>query len=542
MLTPTALLARLDRRLPLLTGGSRDLPARQQTLRGTIAWSYDLLTPAEQWLFRQASVFADGCTAEDAALWVIAYQEAMPKAEAPDQERPAPDAVLTSLVEKSLVRQERREDQLRFTMLETIRELALEQLRANGEEEAARQRHLDHILVLARAAEPHLNGPDQNAWLDRLGRERENIRAAERWATERGDVEASLSLAASLSRFWRTRSSASEARERLDRVLRLAAIAPPIPTTVRALLTTGDMARILGEYAMSQALFEQGLVIARHLEDPVTIATALGELSRLAGFRGEYDEATRMGEEGLAILEGLSDPSSLAEALRELGMVNYLAGDVQRARALQERSLAVAREHGDQRTISNALFSLGLTYHVSGEIALAKRFYEESLVVNRAQQHRTSEGATLNNLGHVAMLEGDLATARTILHDSLVASREGGDRRRIAFTLSAVAGLMVMEGEPELGLWVDAAALEALDVMKATLAQTMRTLYNSHIAPGEAAIGPEATAAARARGRETSLERALQAALTWLATPSQQWLTSFDLEPAAGLRPEASAR
>jgi tetratricopeptide (TPR) repeat protein len=442
-------------------------------------------------------------------------------------------------VEKSLVRQEQRGDEPRFIMLETIREYALERLRANGEEDEARQRHLDYFLVLAEEAEPYLLGPAQNDWLERLGPDSENIRAAERWATERRDVEASLILAASLFRFWRTRASASEARERLDRVLRLASVAPPAETTVKALLATGDTARVLGEYAYAQALFEQSLVVARHIEDQIGTAKSLGELSRLAGYRGEYDEALRIGEEGLAVIEELSDLASLSEALREVGMVSYLAGDVDRARALFERSLAAAREHGDQRAISNTLFGLGLTHHVTGAIDTARQFYQRSLDLDRAQRHRTSEGSALNNLGHLAMLEGDLPTARVLLHDSLVASRDGGDRRRIAFTLSAVAGLMVLEGEPELGLWIDGSALAALDAMKATLAPAMRALYDEQLVPAGEALGREAALAARARGQETSLERALQAALTWLAVAASSPWTRLDVDPEVAARPES---
>ena len=506
LLEPQAMAQRLDRRLPLLVHGARDLPARQQTLRDTIAWSHDLLDNRERTLFRRLAIFVGGWTLD--AAEVVCDQ-------AGDL-----DVLwgLESLFSKSLIGQARgAAGEPRFTMLETIREFAFEKLVESGDESSTRHRHLDWLIALADAAEPHLFGHDQDAWLDRLNRDRDNILAAERWAAESGDVERCLRLEAPLLRFRHTRDGAGDARERVDRLLRLAPVAPVAPATARALYGAGITARLLGDYRSAQSLFEQSLAIARHLDNRSLVALALSELGKLGGFRGEYAEASRLGAEGLAILEGHAELAGLSDALREHGMVSFLAGDVERAAGLFERALAAGLEIGDQRAVANASFSLALTHHVSGRIDLARQHYEVCLATDRAQSHRGSEGSVLNNLGHLALLEGDLSTARRLLRESLLASREAGDRRRIAFTLSAVAGLIVREGEPERALAIDAAALATLVSMQASLAPAMRALYDAALVPATEALG-EAAAVARERGRALSLDEVLAEALDWLSS------------------------
>jgi tetratricopeptide (TPR) repeat protein len=507
LLAPQAILARLWRRLPLLTGGARDLPARQRTLRDTMAWSYDLLDEPERRLFRRQAVFLGGSTIEAAEAVCNAIGDL------------GLDILegITSLVDKSLLRREDGPDgEPRFGMLETIREFASEKLRDLDEDDTTSQWHFDWLVALAEQAEPHLFGPEQNAWLDRLGRERDNIRAAERWAAARNDVEGCLRLRGALLRFWHTRANDSDARQLLDRVMLLAPSAPPVAATIKALDGAGGMAVRLGDYPLAQSLFEQGLALGRQIDDRPGVAQALTELGRLAFYRGEYAEAQRLGAESLAILEGQPEPVGRPDALREQGLACYLAGDLEQARARFVRGLTAARDLGDQRAIANLSFGLALTHHVSGEVDVARRLYEVCLATDRSQGHRSSEGSVLNNLGHLAIMEGDVSTARRLLLASLNASREGGDRRRIAFTLSAVAILMSLAGEPERALSTDAAALAALDAMRTSLASAMRALYDAGLAPASDALGDRAASAARQRGRAWSLEEALTEALGWL--------------------------
>jgi tetratricopeptide (TPR) repeat protein len=402
-------------------------------------------------------------------------------------------------------------------MLETIREFAAEQLQASGEEESARRRHLRYLIDLADEAGPHLEGPEQDAWLDRVERERENIRAAERLAAERGDVEGCLRLAAPLWRYWQTRAGANDARERLDIVLRLAPLAPPTPESVKALSGLGLMARVLGDYASAQSLFERCLALARQMGDPGSEALSLSKLSILAGYMGDYERGRRLSAEGLAIRDVHPEIEGISDALREAGMIEFLDNQPDDARAFFERAILAGEEVGDQRAVANASYSLGLIHHLLEELPEARRMYSVCLETDRAQGHRASEGSNLCNLGHVAVLEGNTRDARTFLRESLLASHDGGDRRRIAFTLSVVACLMVLEGVFEPALRLDAAALAVLDTMNAPLAPAMREKYDTQLGVAADVLGPAGAATARTLGRALSLDQARHEALAWLA-------------------------
>jgi predicted ATPase/DNA-binding CsgD family transcriptional regulator/Tfp pilus assembly protein PilF len=492
--------------LGLLTEGARDLPARQQTLRGTIAWSHALLTPAEQRLFRRLAVFAGGCTIA-AAEWVCE----------------ASWMDVASLVEKSLLRQDDRTGELgdggaerRVRLLEMLREYALEQLEASGEEAAIRRRHLAFYADLAAEAEPKLAGSEQDLWLDRLDQERDNLRLATRWAGAAGDVERFLHLGASLHRYWRTRSDPADARDYVEAMVALAAPAPPPSVAIKAYEAAGRLAMLIGEYPAAHQLFAKSLEVARQLDDRPGSAAALRELSELAYFRGNYAQADRLGSESLVIFEQHGDLAAIAGTLRALGMVQYLAGDQARARTLFERGLAAARQLDDRQAIDNLTFGLALTYHVTGQIDEARRLYEECLSIDRALGHRSAQGSVLNNLGHLAIMRGDLGQARVLLRESLLASREGGDRRRLGFTLSAVAGLLAAEGNVAGAIRLDAAGRAALATMDATLAPAMRALYDAQLAPAREALGEDGVAAAESAGRAMTLDQAVADALTWL--------------------------
>jgi predicted ATPase/DNA-binding CsgD family transcriptional regulator len=485
---------------PMLAGGPRDLPPRQQSLHDAIAWSYGLLDAQEQALFRRLAVFSGGCTFEAAEVICDASWEG-----------------IASLIEKSLLRQETPPDgELRVRMLETIRDYALSQLAASGEAEALQQRHAAYFVDLAERAEPELTGPRQAVWLERLDRERDNFRAAASWAAGRGEIETMLRLGAALIRYWRTRGDAADVRERVEGILALAATAPPLPATVKAFYGAGDLARVLGDYVAAQSLLERSLQIAREIDDRAGLASVLCELCKLAGYRGRYGDAHRYGEESLALLEELGDLSGLATALREVGMIGYLEDRQPEARRLLERGRAIARQLGDQRLIGNFAFSLALTHHVAGELATARRLYDECLAIDLAVGSRASAGSVLGNLGNVATLEGDVARAPTLFRESLAASREAGDRRRLAFTLSAVAGLAATDGAFERAVRLDAAASTATAEMGARLAPGMRAVYDSQLELARNALGEAGVAASRAAGQSLSLEQVVDEALSWL--------------------------
>ena len=295
LLPPKAILARLDSRLTLLTGGGRDLPERQQTLRGAIAWSHDLLEPAQQTLFRRLAVFAGG--------WTIDAAEAVAGFGA-DPPLPVFDG-LDALHDTSLIRAQEgigadaRADP-RFAMLQTIQEFASEQLATSGELGQAKEAHASWFLELALSAEPHLPGPSAVSWLDRLESEHDNLRGALDWLRTQGDAERAVTLAAALWRFWWLRGHIAEGRFELETAL---AVTSPMASAARnsALDGAGVLAETQGDYDRAEALHREALTISRDRGDRTGIARALGNLGVVAFDRGEDDQATALLEESLAL-------------------------------------------------------------------------------------------------------------------------------------------------------------------------------------------------------------------------------------------------
>ena len=507
--------------LHLLADGPRDLPARQQTLRNAIAWSYNLLDEPEQRAFRQLAVFVGGCTLEGAeALVSAAMRDADGTARTPDA---SPDALplVSALVEQNLVRREQTNyGEPRLRMLETVREFAYGQLVALGELPRAEREHAAYLVTLAERAEPALAGPEQANWLDRLDLERDNVRRAASRAVGRGDVETVVRLDAALIRYWRSHADELSVRERVAGILALATTAPPTLSTVKALAGAGDLARSLGEYETAQALFERCLQIARDVGDRDGIASALWGLCRFSGHRGRYQAARQYGEESVTLYEETGNLVGLAAALCDLGMILYFERRQAEARATLERGLEIARQIGDRDRVSELVYSLALTYHVAGDFGTARRHYDECLTICRELGSRTITGSALGNLGNLLTLDGDLEGARLMLHESLTLSRGAGDRRRLAFTLSSVAGLAAATEAPERALRLDAAASAATRQMGARLASAMRAVHDAQLEPARHALGGERAATAEAEGASVPLDEAVDEALAWLASPS----------------------
>jgi predicted ATPase/DNA-binding SARP family transcriptional activator len=331
LFSPAALLSRLERRLPLLTGGARDLPARQQTLRDAIAWSYDLLEEAEKTLFQRLSVFVGGCVL--GAAEVICH----PKTGAlPPLTIDLLDGV-ASLVDQSLLwRKEQPDGEPRFVMLETVREFALECLAASGEEPALRRRHAHCYLSLAEKADARLTGPEQAVWLDRLERELDNLRAGLEWFTHAGEAEKALRLGAALWRFWAVRGYLSEGRERLAGLLAWSGRVPPQAPSLR------PGTRAAGGYPRSGWRFPP-------LPGPVQTAVRLKALYAagvLADAQGDYTAARSLFEEHLGIQRESGDVEAIATALCSLGNIANAQGDQAAARSLFEEALALFQEAG----------------------------------------------------------------------------------------------------------------------------------------------------------------------------------------------------
>jgi tetratricopeptide (TPR) repeat protein len=402
-----------------LTGGARDLPARQQSLRATIAWSYDLLDEDEQRLFRWLGVFVGGCT--------LADTEAVCDAEG-DLGRELLDGI-ASLVDESLVRQvEHGNGEPRFMMLETVREFAWGELHRSAEAGEIRRRHARFFLGLAEEAEVELGGRDQVAWFVRLEEEHDNLRAALEWSLETGEAETGLRIGGALHWFWRVRGHLAEGRERLALLLALPAAQQRTPARSRALLVAGSIAGVQGERTTAQALCEEALEISREIGDPALIQIAAGALGCVLQGRGELDRAERLFQERLAIARDLGDRWSVSCVLNDLGNLALSRGEHEEARAFQEESLAIRRERGDWRGISSVFTNLGILAAARGDFEGARTFIQEALVIGRELGDRHTVANSLLNLGCAALDQGIYDEAERFFSEALSGFQEIGNR------------------------------------------------------------------------------------------------------------------
>ena len=397
VLPPQAMLDRLHRQLDLLTAGPTDLPERHRTLRGALAWSYNLLRPNEQAVLRRLSVFVDGVALE-AAEGVHA---------SPPDTPPLLDA-LASLVNNGMFRDEPEPNgRPRFAMLHTIAAFALEQLRARGEEADARGRHAEHFLSLADQAETQLTGSAQGEWLDRLERDHANLNVALQHALDHGDVETGLRAAAALARFWERRGYAGEGRAWLDALLSGEALAAPA-LVAKALNASGNLARIEGDYPAARARYERALELARELKDTRRVAVALNNLGAAAKEQGDYTTARAHYEESLVLKRDLGDRWGIALTLSNLGVASNAQGDYAGARAFLGESLALFRELQDRWGIALATNNLGTTASHQGHVERAAALHADSLAIRRELKDRWGLAESLEGLARVATAKTEL--------------------------------------------------------------------------------------------------------------------------------------
>ena len=432
---PQALLQRLESRLQLLTGGARDLPTRQQTLRGEIDWSYSLLSKAEQTLFARLSVFAGGCSLEVAEA-VCNPDGALDVLEG-----------LASLVDQNLLRRE-GEDEPRFLMLETIREYASERLVASGEEELMRQRHAGFFLALAERAEQEVDGPRQARWLDQLQAEHDNLRTALRWALDRGKAEMALRLAMALDTFWLVRTHWSEGRRWLGAVLEADTSVPP-GLRARALRVAAGLAVQQTQYQAARRWSEESLTVAEQLGDRGERAAALLNLGQVAGLEGDFIREQALYEESLTLYRELGSRERTCEALFRCGATAWQRGDHPRAEVCLRESLALARELGDTHRLGNCLTDLGEVALAQGELERARTIFEDALHLQRQIKDRNCSALSLSGLGAVALEQGDSVGARRRLEESMALFEEIGARRYQAGALLRLGGVAMMEGDTE---------------------------------------------------------------------------------------------
>ncbi len=511
LLSPAALLARLERPLPLLAGGSGTLPARQQTMRAAIAWSYGLLTRDEQVLFRRLAVFFKGC--DLAAAEAIRASESD---DSPDPNRPTLD-LIASLMDKHLLQQEPGQDgEPRLTMLELIREYALEELAADGREAAIRLAHAAHYLALANEAGERLQGAEQLHWLERLEAEHDNLRAALRFALDRGDGVTALRLGRALWRFWYIRGHFREGLRWLEEVL--AVDHAPEPSLVRTraeiLAGAGLLAFYQGDYGRATTLCAEGLALG----DARGQAIALWGLAVVARNNGDVPGARTLHEQGLALARSLGDQMLVVEHLQYLGTLEGLVGQIATARPLLEEALAISRALGDRRGTAAVLGMLGTTLCEAGEYTAARAMLLEALPVAEAMGERRVVGRILQRLGDTAIAAGEFATAERWYRDGLAVMVSIGDRWFVAVVLDRLAGLAIALGQPQTAARLFGAAAALRDTLGMSRPIFNRGRYDLDFAATREALGEAAFSSAYLLGRTQNFDDALAATSTLAAT------------------------
>ncbi len=549
LLPPQALLDRLNHRLHTLTGGVRDLPERQQTLRNTIQWSYDLLSEEEQRLFRRLAVFVGGCTLEAVEALYDVLKNGMTS---------VLDGV-ASLLDKSLLQHmEQRQGELRLMMLETLREYGLEALVANEEMEATRQAHAYYYLALAEEAEPGLDGPQDAVWLERLEREYNNLRAALQWSLEQaGNEEArqrnemALRLGAGLQRFWEVRGHWSEGRYFLEQAL-VGSKGVAAPVQLKALKAAAHLAYVQGDTDRAEALSKECLTRCRELGDTAGIALSLRLLGLIAWLRcnfvvacslteeslalfrevghkegtawalfnlatlisqqGVYDRAISLTEESLVLFRALGNRQGIVWSLLELANMLFSSqGDPAKVRVLIEKGLALSREVGHKEGMCWAFYILVEVFLQEGNAVKARLLLEEEMALSKELGHRQGPDESLFLLGKVQALEGDLAAARALYEESLVLGREMSDDLNIPFYLEGLAEVVAVQGEPEWAarLW---GTSEALREERGTpIPPVYRAGYEHSVAAARVQLGEKAFVAAWVEGRGMTIGQAVAA-------------------------------
>jgi predicted ATPase/class 3 adenylate cyclase len=506
---PQALLRRLDARLKFLTAGTRDLPPRQQTIRNTIDWSYDLLNDGEKQLFARLGVFVDGCTLQ--AADAICNTNGDLQIDVVDR--------VTALVDKSLVQQkEGLDDEPRFVMLETIREYALERLAASGEAEVVRRKHAEYYLELAETAERSFAGPEERRWMDALEAEFSNLRAAIAWSLA-GDLEIGAGIIIALDTFWEAHGHRSEAISWTEQAL---AEGMTLAPSLRAELLSrwADHQRERGSLALAVKFGEEGLVLARASGDKRVIGHAIGHLGSLLRDMKEYERARSMSEEALALLREIGDKKEerhILNTLRGLAKLAVLQGDLERGWILSEEITELCRRLGDAAGVAESLNRQGEWARFRGDYARAAPLYEECIANYQMLGYVPDLFAVLN-LGFVNLRQGEPVRAQARFREALVlALKTGSAWNLLALGIAGIAGvLLALQATPE-------AASHAARLLGAALLQWERIGVSPErndardlewfVATARAQLGEEAFAAAWAAGRALTLEQAVAEAL-----------------------------
>lgn len=500
LFSPQALLARLKRSpaMQLLGGGARDLPARQQTLRVAIEWSYNLLDADEQRVFRSMSVFSGGCDLDAA--------EAVCRAEGASS-HPVLD-LLIALADKNLLRAAQTNGEPRFSMLRTIQEYAREQLESCGELPEARHRHGAHYLGLVERAEKELFGPERGAWLERLDQEHDNLRAVLGWSLEQDQPIAAFQMGGVLWRFWFARGYNNEGREWLSRIL-LKDGDVPISLKANVLNGAGGLALIRGDYEVAHQYLSECLAARKMIADKPGMSSVYHNLGHLAIQQNDFETALSYIRESLALDQELGDQTGIASGLFSIGWILTLHKDYAAAEEHAKQGLVISQALGDQ-------WQIALSNSLLGEIAYQQARYERAHQYLSASKAMFTEFGDLGQLssvdqglGLVALHQGNFETAESLFIDSLNRKQELGDKRGIAYALEGLAYVAAARSAMRKAARVWGAAETLRNSTGSPLPESEQADQEMYITSARAQLREKVFLAEKEAGAEMSLEQAI---------------------------------
>jgi len=466
-LDPKEMLARLERRLPLLVGGARDLPSRQQTLRAAITWSYDLLSPAEQDLLHCLSVFVGGCSLE--AIEAVCSSTEMDGAES----HRLLDQIDLLLANHFLQQIDGVDGDPRFLMMEMLREFGSERLHAEGKAASMQSRHAKYFLRLAEQADPHLRGGRQLEWLDRLEADHANLRAAITWSLEpREHAELGLRIATVLAWFWRLRGYLREGRNRLE--------------------------------ALLGACPDRTLLRSRALARTVLLIDSLGD----------YDSALSLGEESLAIASQVENDSAIAWALHAMGRVLHSSGNYERAGEVLEQSLTRFKADADVVGCAYSSWFLGNVMREKAEYGKAAQWFAEALGFARQADDTWAIASTIMQAGSLANLQQDMDRASALLKESLSYFQDLRAPWGMWFPLSRLVAVAAKQGYAKRAVQLAGAQAAMQSEIGAVMSSNHLSEYETGLAIARQALSEPAFASAFAMGKAMSTDEAAQYALS----------------------------
>ncbi len=539
LLSPQTLLTRLVQRLNVLTGGGPTFPERQQTLRNTLQWSYDLLDLEEQRLFRQLSVFANSCTLE--AIEAVFRQE--------DQSGDVLNGI-SSLLDNSLLQRINQEDgEPRFMLLETVREYGKECLVASGETETSERAHALYYLALAEQVAPRLRGGGQQLlWIERLSVEQENLRVALRWLIEHQETALAVRFSAALWWYWTTRGSFNEGQGFLEAALGLPHAEISTGARAQALCGAGSLALRQGNYMLASKLLEESVTCFRQLEDTRGSTEALLNLGLVRAYQQDFVQARSLMEQSIALSREVRDTWLLGFALDSLARLAWKQGDIETTRTLSEEGLVlapqigeirgqissrkllasvalscsdyaqaatfarelftIAQEINDKESLFSSLFMLASIAKSQGNYDQALTFYNRSMTIAHETGSARNSSMVLSRLGDIAQGQGNHTQASAYYHESLSLAPTFEDQEVVGRSLLGLGRIARAEGR----YWRAACLLSAAEVrlnFNTDMDPTERADFGRDVAVTRVRLGAEAYAKAREAGRKMTPEQAL---------------------------------